>query len=392
MRRAIPATSVRGETWRLALGAALGMFLVFLGQTSSQGPPAIGWAGEVLLGLAAVGLLLFRRRYPLPVTLVLTLSSAVSLAASGPALLALVSIGTRRRWRDGVILLPVWLASGVVFAFTFSSGEPPDVLGSLVTQVLAFAACMGIGAAIGSQRSTVMALRDRAESAEAEQASRIARARASERTRIAREMHDVLAHRISLIAMHSGALAYRDDLPREQIHQTAELLRDNADKAVSELREVLGVLRQDGEAEQPRAPQPDLTDLDRLLAEGTVLGAPPVDVQVRLSRPCDLSHVPTTTSRTAYRVLQEALTNARKHAPGMPVTLTLDGGPGLGLTFVVRNEPISYGEIARPAESSGVGLVGLTERVNLSGGVMAYGFDRTGDFVVHGRLAWDGPG
>lgn len=393
MFRAIPATTVRGEAWRLALAALFGgLLLVIAAPEPDGGPPLplpLAWDG--VLGALCVGALSYRRRFPLAIVLLLTVCSAVSLMSAGPALLALVSLGTRRQWRDGLIVLPVWLASGVVFASTFNSGDSPDITGSLITQVLAFAACMGVGAAIGSQRATVMALRARAESAEAEQASRIARARASERTRIAREMHDVLAHRISLIAMHSGALSYRSDLPREQIQQTAELLRDNADKAVSELREVLGVFRQEGEAEQPRAPQPDLNSLDQLVSEGGELGSP-VTLNVRLSTPYGPGDVPRTTSRTAYRVVQEALTNARKHAPGMPVAVTLEGGPGLGLSFVIRNDPISYGEIVRPPESSGMGLVGLTERVNLSGGVMAYGVDRSGAFVLHGRLSWDGRG
>ncbi len=389
MFRAIPATTVRGEVWRLGVAGLFGLFLLGIAAPSSDSGLPFHVAWDAAVGVLSVAALVYRRRFPRAITLLLTLFSAVSLMSAGPALLALVSLGTRRRWRDGLIVLPVWMASGVAFAYTFSGGDSPDIFGSLITQVLAFAACMGVGAAIGSQRSTVMALRSRAESAEAEQASRIARAQASERTRIAREMHDVLAHRISLIAMHSGALAYRDDLPREQIQQTAELLRDNADKAVSELREVLGVLRQDGEAEQPRAPQPDLSGLDDLVAEGGALGSP-VTLKVRLSKPYGPGDVPRTTSRTAYRVVQEALTNARKHAPGMPVRVTLEGGPGLGLSFVVRNDPISYGQIARPPESSGMGLVGLTERVNLSGGVMAYGVDRSGAFVVHGQLSWAG--
>ncbi|MGB3257420.1 MAG: histidine kinase [Ornithinimicrobium sp.] len=388
MFRHLPATTWRGEAWRLTLAALVSGLVILLAAQDPESLPVLAWGLDALLGLLCAAALLFRRRFPVTVTVALTLCSAVSLLSTGPALLALVSLGTRRRWRDDVVVFPAWLASGVAFAVLFDSPASPDIIGALITQALAFAACMGVGAAIGAQRSTVMALRARAESAESEQASRIARAQASERTRIAREMHDVLAHRISLIAMHSGALAYRSDLPREQIQQTAELLRDNADKAVSELREVLGVLRQEGEAEQSRAPQPDLTGLDQLVSEGSELSSP-VTLDVRLHVPYGLGDVPRTTSRTAYRVVQEALTNARKHAPGMPVTVTLEGGPGQGLTFAIRNPPIQYGEVLRPPESSGMGLVGLTERVNLSGGVMAYGVDRSGDFAVHGRLAWD---
>jgi len=282
-------------------------------------------------------------------------------------------------------VLPLWMLSGVVFVLLVS--EAQDLVPNLVTSALIFAACIGIGAAIGSQRSTTLAWWDRAVLAEQESASRVARAQADERARIAREMHDVLAHRISLIAMHAGALAYRPDLPREQVQATAELLRDNADRAVGELRDVLGVLRAEGEVGQPRAPQPDLTMLADLIAEVSALDNA-ADMQVRLSRGHDLGAVPLVTSRTAYRVVQEALTNARKHAPGMPVTVLLGGSPEHGLDLEIRNAPNAYGTAKNAPESSGMGLVGLTERVNLSGGTMAFGADRHGDFVVHGHLPW----
>lgn len=389
MTRDLPATSLWGETWRIAVAALVGAAIFVAMYAVSDGRGDIGWFGDAGLGVLSLGLVLFRRRYPLLIALILTLLSAFVTSASGAVLVVLVSLGTRRKWRECLIVLPVWMSSGVLFAFLYPGDNGPEFISSLVTQALLFAACIGVGAAIGSQRAAMAALQARAESAEAEQSSRIARAQASERTRIAHEMHDVLAHRISLIAMHSGALAYRTDLPREQIQQTAELLRDNADRAVSELREVLGVLRAEGEAEQSRAPQPDLSGLDHLVEEGSALGAP-VSMNIELSQPYSLADVPRTTSRTTYRVVQEALTNARKHAPGAPVTVAIEGAPGVGLSFVIRNPPVNYGGPTRPPESSGMGLVGLTERVSLSGGVMSYGIDRAGDFVVHGRLSWDG--
>ncbi|CAN5522066.1 hypothetical protein BH23ACT6_BH23ACT6_05090 [soil metagenome] len=252
--RGIPATSLLGEAWRIAVAAAIGAAVFVAAFLVSDGRGDIGWSGDAVLGILSLGLVLFRRRYPLFVTLTLTAVSAVVTSSSGAVLVVLVSLGTRRHWRECLIVLPVWVGSGVVFAVLYPADNGPEIISSLVTQVLLFAACIGIGAAIGSQRDAMAALQARAESAEAEQASRIARAQADERARIAREMHDVLAHRISLIAMHSGALAYRDDLPREQVKQTAELLRDNADRAVGELREVLGVLRQDGESNNPGRP------------------------------------------------------------------------------------------------------------------------------------------
>ena len=336
--------------------------------------------------MICVALLLWRRRFPLTITLIVVVVSAVAASAAGAALVAIVSLATRRSWREMLLII---CRCGCSQDFRSSSGIPArpaqTYWAAAITQSLVFRSQRGRRRAIGSRRRPWLRCTARAESAEAEQASRIARAQADERAKIAREMHDVLAHRISLIAMHSGALAYRDDLPREQVKQTAELLRDNADRAVGELREVLGVLRQDDEAEQPRAPQPDLLRLQDLIAEddtGDVTAA------VDLGAGCTLGDLPRTVSRTAYRVVQEALTNARKHAPGQPVTISLSGEPERGLVFEIRNPPTDYGTPKFVERSSGMGLIGLTERVNLSGGTMAYGTDRHGDYVVHGRLPW----
>lgn len=385
MFSAIPATTSWGETWRLLVAGLLGGLLFSLIVATDE-PSFLPWGLDLTLGLIAIALLLWRRRYPLIVPLVIVALASVAATASGAVGLALVSLGSRRKWREVLLMLPAWMLSGLVFNLVLpSSGQ--DLIPNLVTNALTFAACIGIGAAIGSQRSTTVAWRDRAVLAEQESASRVARAQADERARIAREMHDVLAHRISLIAMHAGALAYRPDLPREQVQATAELLRDNADRAVGELRDVLGVLRAQGEVEQPRAPQPDLTVLPALVAEVSALEIE-VDLRMHLSSDHDIRDVPMVTSRTAYRVVQEALTNARKHAPGMPVTVTLSGWPQHGLDFEIRNQPNAYGTAKVAPESSGMGLIGLTERVNLVGGNMAFGADRRGDFVVHGQLPW----
>ncbi|MGB3187700.1 MAG: histidine kinase [Ornithinimicrobium sp.] len=385
MRRAIPATTVWGEVWRLTVATLAGVAIFIGAFTFIPGRGDIAWLGDAAVGVACLVLVLWRRTRPLTIALVIVVASAFSAAASGAALLAMVSLATRRVWREWLIVLPVWMLSPLPFEIWYPTDGQPDYLGSVITQVLAFAASVGVGAAIGSQRHAMAALQGRAESAEAEQASRIARAQADERAKIAREMHDVLAHRISLIAMHSGALAYRDDLPREQVKQTAELLRDNADLAVGELREVLGVLRQEGEVDQSRAPQPDLLRLDDLIAEDETGD---IAARLDLAAGCTLDDVPQTASRTAYRVVQEALTNARKHAPGMPVSITIGGDPERGLLFEIRNPPTDYGTPRIVEQSSGMGLIGLTERVNLGGGTLAYGSDRSGDYVVHGRLPW----
>ncbi|MBA2695773.1 MAG: hypothetical protein H0U62_08020 [Actinobacteria bacterium] len=390
MSRSLPATTVAGEAWRMGLVTVLGFFtygIVLVAAADELSAPSWWIWGDPLLGVIAIVALLWRRRFPVLIAMLTAGCTIYSLAAAPAAGLALASLATRRRWRELVLLLPLWLAAALTAGWLVPNDTEASLATALITQAAAYAAFTGIGAAIGARRDTLTALRERAETAEREQGERVARAQADERARIAREMHDVLAHRISLIAMHSGALAYRTDLPRDQVQQTAELLRDNADRAVTELREVLGVLRGEGEPEQPVGPQPDLRSLTDLVEE-TRAGGTEVALGVDLDGGA-LGTVPRTVSRHAYRVVQEALTNARKHAPGMPVEVELTGGPSRGLNFLVRNPPAPYGAAAPTSESSGMGLVGLRERVTLGGGRLAYGPDRAGRFVLHGRLPWD---
>ena len=119
-------------------------------------------------------------------------------------------------------------------------------------------AMLAVGAYIGSRRELLWTLRDRAERAEDEQALRVEQGRLNERHRIAREMHDVLAHRISLIAMHAGALAYRTDLTAEEMHETAELIQAKSHEALTDLRQVLGVLRDGRDRRSARASAADV--------------------------------------------------------------------------------------------------------------------------------------
>ena len=203
----------------------------------------------------------------------------------------------------------------------------------LVVIAASYAALVGWGAQNQARRALVQSLEDRARRAEEEQAHRLAEARRAERTKIAREMHDVLAHRLSLLAAYAGALEFRPDAPPEELARAAGVIRDGAHQALEELREVIGVLRDDPADEEPDRPQPTLADLPRLLAESRAAGTP-----VRLDdRLADAGTVPDVLGRTVYRVVQEALTNARKHAPGREVTVLLAGQPGRRLLVVVTN-------------------------------------------------------
>jgi len=204
-------------------------------------------------------------------------------------------------------------------------------------------------------------------------------------------MHDVLAHRLSLLATYAGALEYRPDAPPERLAQAAGVVRAGVHQALEELREVITVLRDDEPADGTH-PQPGLADLGRLATESRDAGTP-VDVVARISRPEEL---PGAVGRTVYRLVQEGLTNARKHAPGQPVRVLLDGRPGDTLLIELTN-PVAPVGSAAPAgpgvaavNGSGTGLIGLTERVRLAGGELEHATSADGEFWLRARLPWRG--
>jgi signal transduction histidine kinase len=204
---------------------------------------------------------------------------------------------------------------------------------------------------------------------------RIDAARLTERTRIAREMHDVLGHRLSLVSLHFGALEVRvdGDADRAEIATAAAVIRTNAHCALRELRAIIGVLRDTSSLATSR--QPSLCDLPALAtAAGTQ-----VDLRCSLPEGLDGPVV-----RTIYRAVQEGLTNARKHAPGAPVSVTIDGAPGTGIELRLVNR---IGGEPSGVPGSGAGLVGLAERVDLSGGRLTHE-TRDGDFHLTAHLPW----
>ena len=165
---------------------------------------------DLSFGLVSLGLTFFRRRWPFAVAVLTSVLGCVSVTANGPGTLATVSLATRRVIRQFVVVLLLMTVSSISIPLIQPRSEASRVGIDIVLGMLFAIAMLAIGMYIGSRRELLWTLRDRAERAEAEQALRVEQGRLNERTRIAREMHDVLAHRISLIAMHAGALAYRD--------------------------------------------------------------------------------------------------------------------------------------------------------------------------------------
>ncbi|MEW1951825.1 histidine kinase [Terrabacter sp. NPDC080008] len=396
---------VWGESWRLGTAFLFGLAIwgAVQAQLDQRGvDPAFGkdWLlVDLGVGACATALLLWRRRWPLVVALATTALSGVSSVSVGASLVALVSLSTRQRWREIAVVALPWMLAGVSHSLVYPTEAAAITLPDIIIGLLSLAVSVAIGWAVGERRAFVASLHERALTAEREQAMRVVQAQVAERARIAREMHDVLAHRISLVAMHSGALAYRTDLTPEQVAETAEIVRASANRALTELRAVLGVLRDvpgPGASEHgsPEAPQPTLDDLDTVVAEARSAGT-----TVHLERSGDLDAVPEQVSRSAYRIVQEGLTNARKHAAGAAVRVSVSTAPGGGpddeaVQVTLRNAVPRHDARAaegirpEPTVGSGLGLLGLTERAVLAGGELTYGPDRAGDFVLRARLPW----
>jgi signal transduction histidine kinase len=344
-------------------------------------PQPLFWL-DFALGPLSYVLLRWRRRWPLEIALAIIAINAISPLSAGPAVLALLSLSTTRRWRWIVPCAVLFVVAAAVYFWLIEPAQDIGLGGSLVFTTIATGAIVAIGMYVGARRDLVATLRDRAERAEGEQTSRVAQARAAERARIAREMHDVLAHRLSLVAMHAGALSYRQGLSEQEVADAADIIQSSAHQALGDLREVLGVLREEDPDVLDR-PQPTLKDVPALVGEARQAGT-----RVRLHNLVgDLGVAPDAIGRSAYRVIQESLTNARKHAPDTTVDIALSGAAGQWLAVEVRN-PTRVGAGRPQTPGAGLGLIGLAERAELSGGSLEHAFTAEGDFVVRSWFPW----
>ena len=371
--------------WRgtlLAVGGGALWLIVARDEWGAAG--ALLWI-DVALGVASVAAMQFRRRLPLAVTVLAAAATAVSASAIGAWVVCQVSLSARRRWREILPTAVLAVATGqVLYAVQPDQTLPWYV--NLIFTALATGVVVAVGMYVGARRELIASLHDRADRAEREQALRLATARASERTRIAREMHDALAHRMSLVALHAGALAYRTDLSPEETRETAGTIQASSQRALADLREILGLLRdteRDIEGSDHR-PQPTLGDLDTLLDDERAAGA-----RITLHSDLDgLDALPASIGRSAYRIVEEGVTNARKHAPHAAVTVELTGRPGNGLNLAVQN-PVRVGSDHHGNEGMGFGLIGLAERAAASHGRLHHGVTPDGDFFLRAWLPWE---
>ncbi|MDA2806965.1 sensor histidine kinase [Nocardiopsis suaedae] len=360
-------------------------------------------AADTLAWVAAAAAVWARRRWPVGTALFLVALSTFSELVGGAMLVALYGVALRRPTRTAAAVGAAAVAAGLVFGALRPEPGLPFAFNLLfaaaVGGVLSFAV-LGWGMYARARRSLVESLRERAVRAEGEaraQAERVRlaereavlladRARLSERERITREMHDVLGHRLSLLSVHAGALEYRRDASPEEVAGAAGVIRDSAHKALEDLREVIGMLRSDDDDGGDGGSAGGGAGLDGIaaLVEESRAAGMDVGLDEDVAEP---GAAPGAAGRSAYRVVQECLTNARKHAPGARVAVRVAGGPGDGLDVEVVSDPCP-GPAPGPGAGSGAGLVGLSERVALAGGTLEHGPRADGGFAVRAWLPW----
>ncbi len=360
-------------------------------------PGTLAW---VLLGLQALACLslAFRRRTPLTVVVVLgAFTLAVSLlawpagalepaddgqvwapfstvlAAYGPLFYQGGCRSIQQNRRTAVIAL-------VLFTVVVARPWQPSVvvisIGLLRTAVGPLLAMY-----FDARKRLVQALTERAERAERERHLLAERARAEERTRLAGEMHDVVTHRVSLMALQAGAL--RMTAKDEATRQAAEELRAAGCQALEELRDLVGILRTEPEGDDdPAYRTPSETGLAELVAESSSVGVP-----TELIEDGDPALASPVVGRTAYRLVREALTNVRKHAPGARVVVHVSYGEAQ-VHVAVRNTAPAAGETGGPlaATGSGLGIPNLLRRIELVHGTMRAGHAPDGGFSIEATL------
>jgi signal transduction histidine kinase len=339
---------------------------------------------DVVLGTASYVLVFWRRRWPLQVAIILSIVAALSGIAAGPAVLASVSLATRRIYWQLLAVGLISVVAGEVFVSVQPQRDPSPWWVDLLINVAVTVAILGWGMYIGSRRQLLWTLRDQV--AQAEEKARLlsSQARTSERSRIAREMHDVLAHRISQVSLHANAVMFREDLSAEEIRKSVAIIQEKANAALVDLRGVLGVLRDPATGEILDRPQPTWADLPALVAEASASG-----MHIEYADAVDAGgtdgQIPELAGRTLYRLVQESLTNARKHAPAAAVSISLTGSAAEGLALKIRN-PLGFHPSTTPG--AGLGLVGLRERLELAGGTLSAGREQA-HWVVRGWVPWE---
>ena len=403
-----PRRWMRGHPLAFDAGLAVAVLACMLSASFAEPNPGrhgpvfgtrVPEVSSVVLMVLGAGALVVRRRRPMTVLAVTGLLSVAEFVLMDPpapvvvsAVIALftVAASTDRptTWRVGL------LTTGALAMAAMVDGSTPwysqENLGVLAWTGLAGAA----GDAVRSRRAFIDAIRERAERAERTREEEARRRVAEERLRIARDLHDVVAHHIALVNVQAGVAAHVMDKRPDQAKEALAHVREAGRSALNELRTTVGLLRQSGDPEAPTEPAPGLAVLDALVDTFRNAGLP-----VEVARTDPDSPLPAAVDLAAYRIIQEALTNVRKHAGAdvkAEVSVVRVGGTA---EITVLDNGTATHPRPGPADGGGHGLIGMRERVTALGGTLTAGPRYGGGFRVHAILpvtsrtrAPEGPG
>ncbi|MEV6232479.1 sensor histidine kinase [Saccharopolyspora shandongensis] len=335
---------------------------------------------QLATGLVGSLALLWMRRFPATVALAATVTHLATPFYLGGyvAQYALGAYG-RKRWQIwgtaavSIVASPAFLREIAAFS-SIGNFAALVIMMSLLNLFP-----LVVGLYMAGRRARLAHWVERAERAEREQALIAERTRGEERARIAREMHDSIAHQVSLVVVHAGALELLAERDPAKAARAAATIQEVGRGALNELRQMIGVLRSDPSDQRPEPPQPTLQDVEALVSASSDAG---LAAELRVDG--DRRRLPDHVERAAYRVIQEALTNVHKHAGGSQASVALSYRPE-NLEISVRNSRPAEG-FERSLPSGGQGLIGLAERVQLAGGDIDSGPLPDGGFRVTATL------
>lgn len=347
--------------WRPAAVDA-GLIAVATADVVLHAVPQWPVAKTVTGGLALLALLV--RRHHRYLALVLTLPALIMTSIATPALIALYTVARHARDRRVVALcaVTVAVADGIPSPLDFHGHNSRDLLITVIYSTLLGAAPAFLGQLVQARADLAARLRDIVEARERSEKLAAQTVLAAERAQLAREMHDVVSHQVSLIAVQAAALQVS---AKPMDAAAAGTIRELAVKTLNELRYMINILRASAGRATPLAPQPTLTNLHALVTESGI----DASLHGQLREDLDAA-----TQRAVYRTVQEGLTNARKHAPGAPIDVELWQDTSVG-GVTVTNGPPTRQPLSLPG--AGHGLIGLRERAELLHGTLTT--ERTGD-------------
>ncbi|MFF3753999.1 sensor histidine kinase [Streptomyces sp. NPDC002018] len=345
---------------------------------------------SVVLMVLTAGALVFRRRAPMPVLLCVGGMTVVELIAVQPpapvvlsTVIALYTVAAHTdrptTWRVGLATMTVLTAVAMVFSSGVWYAQENLVIFAWTGMASA------AGDAVRSRRDFIQAIRDRAERAERTREEEARRRVAEERLRIARDLHDVVAHHIALVNVQAGVASHVMDRRPDQAKEALAHVREASRSALDELRATVGLLRQSGDPAAPTEPAPGLQHLDGLLDTFRNAGLPVVFAANGAEHP---TRLPAAVDLVAYRIIQEALTNVRKHAGPAAKAEVSVVRVGATVEITVLDDGEGTGE---PADGGGHGLLGMRERVTALGGTLTAGPRYGGGFRIQAILPLETP-